>query len=977
MERSILSPDLLTNARTSAEAVRAIRSAYSSDEMSNLDVVAFLDRAVDPFIPEARRICSSMDEISHEDRNALFRHGVLIAAEMIILCEMRSVQRLRDRALLFLELASASVSTPYPLVEKAVQVIGHDITFTGMTWPMLERATSLDVLSYHFCNSVRFYRGERDFSFAGKGIVEYQEGKIVVSPSEKAEADAFDVFGGSVLVRTGRSRGIKLKATERDSVLGLHAFYGNFSEAQKGYAPPKKEVRVPSSGDYVDIEYTGEDDADGYPVMRVIGHEDIRGVIVQEQLVRYVWTDMVRDYLRQDDCILDATLKFDAEGPYFSIAGSYLKFASRRAEAYLRSGRQFEARAVRRFDKWNRIGWLTAAGFGGVCQDQDLPGAQVGMVAVMEVDSVRENGSFINLRPPRGGVADEYDRFKTGDSEGDDILELFVTTRERVLELRGKEKAAAEDDVEREMVERLAMILLARARRTGSLESLRSMMTSSFLFRAVDDAGMVGAIDREIAYRSRIVAYAQGDSLQGWTSPSGLEEGRLHLLACLSSGGGTAGKGIVRGYLNDPDPLCRKVADLLYAGSVSSEFRDEIVTDPDIVRLKVCSLLGVADSFRRVGVSRVGKYGSTERDDMEFKSSYVFRNDNGKPDLDYQGRGQVFEAVCAFMNKDGGTVYVGVNDNGDPIRSDDFGLSADIKWLRENFKMVNGYRARQLGHAIPEVTSIESMSRFLNTEKEMYFPESLQDLIDINPTEDADAIRITVRPSRYEIAYLYSDSRLRTDGIAFVRDGSQTSRMTDYQKRMRLMNIKDISREIGFVVMIKEAIDKHQKLVFRNYASTSSSQVQDRFVVPVNLFYNDENVFCYDLEAKQYRQFRLRRIESVENLEEVYTLPLLPERKCDVFRWMDEGKGSYHIRLRMKVGARNCFLEEYSCAESLPKEEFYKDGHDHWILDTTVYGLGALRRFYLGLADQIEILDSEDSETLKQEIRRFIGGVDL
>ena len=35
-------------------------------------------------------------------------------------------------------------------------------------------------------------------------------------------------------------------------------------------------------------------------------------------------------------------------------------------------------------------------------------------------------------------------------------------------------------------------------------------------------------------------------------------------------------------------------------------------------------------------------------------------------------------------------------------------------------------------------------------------------------------------------------------------------------------------------------------------------------------------------------------------------------------------------------------------------------------------GLGAVRRFYLGLADKIEILDTEDSEELKKEIEDYI-----
>lgn len=91
-----------------------------------------------------------------------------------------------------------------------------------------------------------------------------------------------------------------------------------------------------------------------------------------------------------------------------------------------------------------------------------------------------------------------------------------------------------------------------------------------------------------------------------------------------------------------------------------------------------------------------------------------------------------------------------------------------------------------------------------------------------------------------------------------------------------------------------------------------------------------------------------------------------------MFRWLDEGK-SYHVRLRMEVGAKNYLLEEYSCAKDLPKEELYEEKKDVWILDTHVYGLEATRRFYLGLAEKIEILETEDSETLKMNIAEYVG----
>ena len=66
-------------------------------------------------------------------------------------------------------------------------------------------------------------------------------------------------------------------------------------------------------------------------------------------------------------------------------------------------------------------------------------------------------------------------------------------------------------------------------------------------------------------------------------------------------------------------------------------------------------------------------------------------------------------------------------------------------------------------------------------------------------------------------------------------------------------------------------------------------------------------------------------------------------------------------------------MEEYSCAEKLPKAELYEESRDKWILDTHVNGFGAVRRFYLGLADKIEILETEDSDALKKDISGYVA----
>lgn len=288
-----------------------------------------------------------------------------------------------------------------------------------------------------------------------------------------------------------------------------------------------------------------------------------------------------------------------------------------------------------------------------------------------------------------------------------------------------------------------------------------------------------------------------------------------------------------------------RVLSLLVALGASSEYEDEVKVSRDAVREAICRILGVGDRFLPDGQAVRGKYGRGEGQRLEFKSSYVMRNDGKGPDIDYQGRGQVFEAVCAFLNSDGGTVYIGVNDKtGDPIVSEDYGLKGDISWLCENYPEIDAQRYRQLGYHVLKPDSLDHFVLFLNAEKELYFKKSLWNNIIIEATEDQDAIRISVSKSQYEIAYLYRDAKSGKDGQAFMRDGGRTVRMTQLAKEQRLMSLKSIKREMDFIVTLQEAIDRKRKVVLKDYASGNSGTIRDRFVVPVNLFYNDENVYC-------------------------------------------------------------------------------------------------------------------------------------
>ena len=148
--------------------------------------------------------------------------------------------------------------------------------------------------------------------------------------------------------------------------------------------------------------------------------------------------------------------------------------------------------------------------------------------------------------------------------------------------------------------------------------------------------------------------------------------------------------------------------------------------------------------------------------------------------------------------------------------------------------------------------------------------------------------------------------------------------------------------------------------------------MKDRIIVPINLVYNNENLWAYDLEKKETREFRLSRISDIEtDIEDAGYSHAFKKGEADVFRWINP-KVNYHIKLKMSIAALNCLREEYSDTRNLPESELYQVSPERWILDTTLHGLGAVRRFYLGLADQIDILDTEDADKLREEIRAFV-----
>jgi len=780
------------------------------------------------------------------------------------------------------------------------------------------------------------------FFYAGKGFVSCKDGIVTISTTDLMEnrSVAFAVAGGKVEVATRNVKEERLKATERDEADVLGDFAEEFVQAQRRIIPRRK---VLSEGNRVTVTGIHEDD-EGRLWCTPVGDEEEKMPLFNDELV--VGTD-VRDlvpYLYEDDFIVNACVESDEDGLGISIREAYKSFAVQGAEGARRNKHFFKGRVLYVDEDMQRIFWMTAGGFFGISRLRE--GLQTGDEAVLYVVNVqyREDSYYINVDVDESGVVDS-------------LVQPF--DEERLLDGFIRDEAPVQSDGKPDSAERVLKLMreLEDIDTIGTLDRYRTLLALRFLAEALQDTARADEYARRADLLQRKIQYAQGKPMRA------LDNAPAEI-ACLYPGA------VPETFLGEPG-VAGRIAHLLTAAQIARDEPDVVPVKPDTVRRRICNLLGVGDAFRSSGVRVTGKYGLGEGNEVEFKSSYVMRNDGRGPDLDYQGRGQVFEAVCGFLNADGGVLFLGVNDSGDPIATPGRGLDGDMDWLTAHYDKVNARGRRLLGHNVPKADSIDHFVLFLQQEKKAYFKDSLQENITIEPTENQDAIRITVKPAEYEIAYLYKD-RTWADGVAYVRDGNQTLPMTEEGKRRRLMNLKRVDRNISHQVRLQEAIDRKHKVYLRGYASGNSGEVRDRLVVPINLFYGGEKVWCYDLEDRNFKQFNLSRISEVDTdvPDPEYNHDFKP-CQADVFSWVDKDH-DYPVRLRLEVMAYNYLVEHFAGARQLPEDELYQEDDAHWILATTVHGLGPLRWFYLMLADKIEILDSPASEALKSDIRAFV-----
>lgn len=148
-----------------------------------------------------------------------------------------------------------------------------------------------------------------------------------------------------------------------------------------------------------------------------------------------------------------------------------------------------------------------------------------------------------------------------------------------------------------------------------------------------------------------------------------------------------------------------------------------------------------------------GEFGE-ESDKVEFKSTIVYPARATGADIDTQMR-VILRTIAGFMNAQGGTLYIGVNDNGDAV-----GIEQDYGMLNSSEKDKHTYKANKDGY-----------ENKLRTAMNLHLGSVAQDYVSIKFTEHNEhtICAIDIEPSKSVIWYDERD--------AFKRMGNRTTHL--------------------------------------------------------------------------------------------------------------------------------------------------------------------------------------------------------
>ena len=781
------------------------------------------------------------------------------------------------------------------------------------------------ILAHKICNhTVTVNAGLDDLWFEGRGTARLSKGILAISATGKEEilrgilVPSLEVLDGSVQILSGK--GDKVKKSDLDNLEKMSDFTRDFIRSMKFSGPKKaKQLRQYSNGDKIRVLITGK--KDGCATVRTIdkAYEQIEGCIkVHDSYLYYDSQDFFK-HLPVGSTV-DVTLVsvdkgiFDIRSEFIDYIVNFRASMGNYVYARIREISPDKKGNLKAY-MWTEDGYPVQAYLDGEYCVGDVVDVQI-------IDFGKERYKGVIMVDICEKVNETIDEEETKKACLYDFCYNYEETDERV-----------EGELEIGSLCLFSRLLMDYQRRLPRpSDRYRILCIARILSEIIGSEENSTYIKFVSEYMENLVFFAKGDydkihqiEFDCEIQPDSVIR-RKRVIEVLSAYGNEAMNDTLSEIIEtDDDELIQKIAIL-----VQSCNRIEHVISKsmqNVIKREIIKSLAIETEGETDLEEENGVYLGIENDRQEFKTSFFQAPVNAK---EQNQRLTIMRGICAFLNtKVGGTLYLGVDDLG-YIK----GVDSDIAYMEKtaygSYKGIDGY------------------IRYITDEAKRHFDISMMTNIRINAMYDGKVVAITVQPYEYDIVKIKDD--------AYIRINSETIRMSESMRR-QLMTHRILSKKenAANVAALMDAIEGKRQVVLHGYSSSSSGAIKDRRVEPFAFASGQKTVWCYDLGDRTNKVFKVERISNVEIKADRWECASHHRQgKMDIFRMT--GDTPIPVKLQLTLLAKNVLVEEYPEAQ---KDLIPTTDDDRWILETEVYQMEGVGRFYMGLAGEIEIIEAK------------------
>lgn len=756
-----------------------------------------------------------------------------------------------------------------------------------------------------------------------KGSAKLNKGILTISAEGREEhsrgalVPSIDILDGQIQVLSAKSD--KVKKSELDNLEKLSEFTRDFLRGMTEASPKKnRQLLQYSNGDKVRVLIIGK--TDGNVLVKTIdpAYEPIEGFIkISDSYLYYDASDFYK-YLPVGST-LDATIinvnkgTFDIRSEFIDYIVNYRANLGDLVYARIREISP-DKKGNHKVYMWTADGYPVQAYLSGQYSVGDVVDTKI-----IDFGKERYKGVImVEIIEPVDEVIEE-------DTTKKDCLYSFCYDYEEPVVVQENEY----DPESLHLIYRLLYSYQKNLPRPS--DRYRILCVSRILSEMIgntEDSRYVSFVSQ---YLENLVYFAKGsyDNIEDLvyphdTIPDSVSR-RMSIVAVLKAYGDDSQNDYLSEIIDSTeDDLIKKIAVLVQ----SCNRIDDVISKSmqNVIKREIIKCLAIETEGETDLEEENGIYLGIENDRQEFKTSFFHAPKDAK---EQNQKLTILRGLCAFLNTSvGGTLYLGVDDLG-YVK----GVADDICHMEKiaygNYKGMDGY------------------VRYITDEAKKVFDLGVLTHIRIIPMYDNQVIAITVNPYEYNI--------VTVEGEAFIRINSETVRMNEsVRKQLLTQRILSKKADAENVSSLLEAISGKRKVILHGYSSSSSGDVRDREVEPFAFSSGHSTIWCYDLASKTNKVFKLDRISNVEILKDRWEFESHHKQgKMDVFRMT--GDSPVRVKLALTLMAKNIIVEEYPDSE---KDLIKTDSNDRWILETDIYQLEGVGRFYIGLAAEIDIIDA-------------------